>query len=386
MRGWESEREREKLYRLIILNAGGVRLVREALPARGATKYSEVVAPQLSWQARSESEQEQLQLLSSLALAKGTWKNYGTAEGLLRKCCREKEIVWELPVSEATIVSFILWLAFERGVSSATISNYLSGIRNLHIVRGVKCPEIRSEKVELLLRGKRNLEQVVRRETGTGSRRPVTPDILRLLKARISDGNYHLVDKRLLWAVCSAMFFGAFRGHEILCKQESRFDPAFTLLLEDVKVREAAGSGAKWLEFKIKAPKEDKAGRVTVVDVYQSIPELCPVRAFEKWMQMAPPAAAGQPVFRWSSGVPLTAASLNKLLKERLEGFVEGASKWFTTHSFRTGAASWLGQVGADDEEVKALGRWSSRAFEEYLKLPRTRRRAVAKAISVHMV
>jgi hypothetical protein len=326
-----------------------------------------------------------MQLLSSMALAKGTWKNYNTAEGLLKKCCREKEIEWEMPVSEGTIVSFILWLAFERGVSSATISNYLSGIRNLHIVRGVECPEIRSEKVELLLRGKKNLEQAVKREAGVGSRRPVTPDILRLLKARISESSSRLVDKRLLWAVCSSMFFGAFRGHEILCKQEGKFDPVFTLLLEDVCVRAAAGGGGRWLEYKIKAPKEDKAGRVTVVDVYQSNPDLCPVRAFERWREMDPPAAVGQPLFRWSTGVPLTAAALNRVLKERLEGFVEGASKWFTTHSFRTGAASWLGQVGADDEEVKALGRWSSRAFEEYLKLPRTRRRAVAKAISENM-
>jgi hypothetical protein len=70
---------------------------------------------------------------------------------------------------------------------------------------------------------------------------------------------------------------------------------------------------------------------------------------------------------------------LNKLLKERLNGFLEGADKWFTVHSFRTGAASWLGSVGVQDEEVKALGRWSSRAFEEYLRLPRTKRRAVAR-------
>jgi hypothetical protein len=356
--------------------------VREARPVRGATKYDSKVAPQLVWQARSEIEQEQLQMLSSLALAKGTWKNYNTAEGLLRMCCREKEIVWELPVAESTIVSFVLWLAFERGVSSATISNYLSGVRNLHIVKGVKCPEIRGEKVELLLRGKKNLEQIVKREAGVSSRRPVTPDILRLLKARISDSSLQLIDKKLVWAVCSSMFFGAFRGHEILCKQEGQFDPAFTLLAEDVAVRGAAGGQGKWLEYKIKNPKEDKAGKVAVIDVYQSIPELCPVRAFERWRELGPPTAVGQPAFRWGNGKPVTAAAVNRLLKERLEGFVEGAGEWFTTHSFRTGAASWLGLVGADDEEVKALGRWSSRAYEEYMKLPRTKRRAVAKLLS----
>jgi hypothetical protein len=364
-------------------NAGkrSEKIVREAIPTRGATKYDEEAGKKLVWQTSSEREGVQAQLLSSLSLARSTWKNYSTAEGLLRKCCREKGIEWGLPVKDSTVISFVLWLAFDREVSSATISNYLSGVRNLHIVNGVVCPEIRSERVEMLLKGKKNWEQSVKREAGAGRRKPVTPDILRLLKARFSDSDLMLVDKKMVWAVCTALFFGAFRGHEILCKRETVFDPAFTLLCEDVKVRGGVGSGEKWLEFKIKAPKEDKAGKVTVVDVYQSVPELCPVRAFERWLEAKPPATYGQPMFRWAGGRPLTAAALNKLLKERLEGYIEGASKWFTTHSFRTGAASWLGAVGVEDAEVQALGRWSSRAFEEYLRLPRTKRKEVAKAL-----
>jgi integrase len=240
---------------------------------------------------------------------------------------------------------------------------------------------LRSEKVDLLLKGKKNLEGAERRREGREEerRKPVTPDVLRLIKARISESDFELKDKRLLWAVCSLLFFGAFRGHEILCKWESKFDPAFTLLWEDVKV---TGMGEEErLEFKLKAPKENKMGSVTVVDVFRSVPELCPVRAFRNWKSEKPPAPKGQPLFRWASGKPLTAAALNKVLKERLKGFIEGAKKWFTTHSFRTGAASWLGQVGAEDEEVKALGRWSSRAFETYMRLPRTSRKAVARKL-----
>ncbi len=38
-----------------------------------------------------------------------------------------------------------------------------------------------------------------------------------------------------------------------------------------------------------------------------------------------------------------------------------------------------LGALGFSDEEVKAVGRWSSRAFEEYMLLPRTKRMQMAK-------
>jgi hypothetical protein len=39
--------------------------------------------------------------------------------------------------------------------------------------------------------------------------------------------------------------------------------------------------------------------------------------------------------------------------------------------------------LGNDDEDIQALGRWSSRAFEEfrYLMFPRTKRMAIAKKI-----
>jgi len=45
--------------------------------------------------------------------------------------------------------------------------------------------------------------------------------------------------------------------------------------------------------------------------------------------------------------------------------------------------ASMMGALGYDDEDIQAVGRWSSRAFEEYLMLPRTKRMAIAKKIKL---
>lgn len=52
-----------------------------------------------------------------------------------------------------------------------------------------------------------------------------------------------------------------------------------------------------------------------------------------------------------------------------------------TSHSFRSGVTTTLGQAGFSDGDLKQVGRWSSRAFESYLKLPRTKRREMATAI-----
>jgi hypothetical protein len=42
-----------------------------------------------------------------------------------------------------------------------------------------------------------------------------------------------------------------------------------------------------------------------------------------------------------------------------------------------------LGKLGYSDADIKAVGRWSSRAFEEYLRLPRTKRMQIAKEIKL---
>jgi len=324
----------------------------------------------------------QLAELTSQSLARKTWSNYKTAEIMLAKCCKQNNIKKELPVSEATTITFILWLANERKAKAATINSYLAGVRQLHVMKGLEAPRLRTGLVKLALKGKAHLDAAERRSQGKATRQPITPDILLLLKARLKSSVMAAVDKRMIWAVCTASFFGAFRGAELLCRSEQKFDPAYTLLAEDVALSQSRETGESSLQFKIKAPKEDKLGRSTIVDVFQSREDICPVAAFKKWRALGPPFEVGQPAFRWENGTPLTSRKLNSILKDRLTGYLEGAEELYTTHSFRTGAASMMGTLGFSDEDIKAIGKWSSDAFLSYTKLPRTQRRAVAKDFS----
>jgi hypothetical protein len=190
-----------------------------------------------------------------------------------------------------------------------------------------------------------------------------------------------LVDKRMLWAAAAIMFFGALRGNELLCRSVGQFDPAYTLCSQDIQVQ-GERAGGRRLQIRVKAPKEKKNGGDTVVDIFQAKPDVCPVSAFEKWREMGPVWEWGQPAFRWSSGRPLTSAQFNVVLKERLKGYVAGADRWFTTHSFRTGAASMMAAMGYGDEDIKSMGRWSSRAFETYIRLPRSKRIEMARSFA----
>ena len=348
----------------------------------GSTKYGEKnirIQPSSSLPI-TPRQQQQLTALTSLSLTKKTWASYKTAETMLAKCCRANNIKKDLPISASTVMTFILWLAYDRGLKAATINSYLAGVRQLHIMKGVDPPKLRTNLVSMALKGQEHKDQVAKRLAPHKERQPITPDVLLLLKARLSESTFLPVDQRLVWSVCTIAFFGAFRGIELLCRQESCFDPAFNLLAEDIAVVEDSESGGHALQIKVKAPKEDKRGKSVIVDVFQARRDICPVTAYIKWQKLLPPSEPGLPAFRWSSGAPLTSRRLNSILKDRLAGYLDGAEAQYTSHSFRTGAASMMGSLGYTDDDIKVVGKWASSAFEKYVKLPRNKRKAVARS------
>jgi hypothetical protein len=283
-----------------------------------------------------------------------------------------------LPVGESTILGFVHWLAYEKGVSAATISGYLAGIRKLHVVKGLPDPELRTQLVKMVLEGRRNMEAADRLRRRRDGRQPVTVDLMKVIKNRLLDWQVHGRDKITVWAVCTLLFHGAFRGAELLCRSASVFDPACSLLREDVAiVKDGNKAVGDMVQVRVKVPKEDKRGEQIIVDVFETGTDICPVRAVKKWKAVTNGAQENQPAFVFESGWPVTSASFNVVLRERLATVLEGVK--ITTHSFRIGAASRLGELGVSDKEVKAVGRWGSRAFETYLRLPRTKRMVVAK-------
>ena len=350
---------------------------------RPATKYGDTKygsknhkGVKLGGAKLQDSEWDQLGELYSFGLAKDTWANYNTAECMLRTCFEEKGIPLELPLQEDDILVFIHWLAFTRNLAGTTVDTYLSGIRQMHVAHGFEGHSIRTEKVKTIVKGLKHKKVTEKRRAGEENRRPITVEILTVLKGRIADSDFLGRDQRMIWSVCSTLFHGAFRVHELLCKRADSFDPDFTLLGRDVVLDKEGERGV--IRFRIKAPKEEKRGKSVIVDVYETESLLCPVRAFKKWDRFRE-TEQELPLFRFDSGVPFTGRRLNQILRACLEGHVEGGEKLFSSHSFRAGTASHMAAIGCSDNEIKAIGQWSSRAFLEYVKLPRSNRAEVAK-------
>ena len=310
-------------------------------------------------------------------LAKSTWSTYKTAEKMLAKCRQDTKKGLNLPLQETDILEFIGWLMYSRNVKVGTINSYLSGLRQMHILKGMEPPMIRSSLVKFLLKGRLNKENIKNREET--KRMPITVNMMLLLKASIKEWDVSTERKLLMWSVCTMAFNGGFRIHEILAKEQSSFDPAFTLLTNDVKIKKS-GSGGEMLVVKLKCPKEDRTGKGSVVEVHGTNGNLCPVKAFQKWVKKAR-TEEGLPLFRQEDGTPLTGAKLNLWLKDRLKNYIDPKMGSFSSHSFRSGLASSLAMGGASEETIKEAGRWSSKAYEYYIKMPQTKRAPAATAI-----
>ena len=272
---------------------------------------------------------------------------------MLGKCGKDSGYKMTFPLSDEKILVFISWL-LSRGLSASTINSYLSGIRQAHISAGVFLPSLRSPMVNQILQGATNIDAVKKRYHTKPKRLPVTLTILKLLKAELKASSLEKEDKLLIWAVALIAFMGAFRIHELLSRRSSSFDPHYDLLGRDINIKsiKVGKASIKTIIIKLKSEKTDRIGRETIVDVYGNEGPFCPVRALEKWKKASNLFSHNLPAFRLSSG-----------------------------HSFRSGIASLMGTLGYSEEQIMALGRWSSNAFNMYLKLPRTRRLQMAKTL-----
>ena len=78
---------------------------------------------------------------------------------------------------------------------------------------------------------------------------------------------------------------------------------------------------------------------------------------------------------RWSSGKNITPGAFNKFLREALSsysGYPGGIG--VTSHCFRAGVTSMLGQMGASPDLIQGVGRWNSDAWKTYCRLGRSTR------------
>ena len=364
------------------MNKGGVAgTIVNPASVKGSSKYGytgSFTQESLEKFGLSASSKAALLEAGNHGLAQSTWSSYNTAGKMLALCSKDTGREFNFPLQEGDVLEFVGWLMSVRKVKSSTINSYLAGIRQQHIIQGMEAPVIRSAIVKQILKGKRNMDNIKDRDNP--SRLPMTIGLMKKLKQATREWDAPLIDKLLMWAIATIAFHGGFRIHELLCKAETFFDPDFCLMSNDVTIV-TNQSNEKMLKIRLKCPKEDKTGKAIFVEVHETQGTLCPVKAFARWSSRAV-TDFNLPLFRKNSGETVTGKAMNKWLKARLQGVVDYNKGKYSSHSFRIGLASTMAEKGLSISDIKEAGRWSSKAYEIYLKLPQTKRANAAKAIA----
>lgn len=202
----------------------------------------------------------------------------------------------------------------------------------------------------------------IKREKGARARpkrSPITFALLKDLKNSLRTSHYSPADQIMLWASFTTAFFGFLRASEFCSESKSAYEQHKTLLVRDVE------STSEAVILTLKSSKTDQFRSGNEVRLAPSGKSVCPFRALNQHLQNC--VARNKPLFSFVDNTYLTRQIFSKLLKSLLPQSCNKDS--YSSHSFRIGAASCAADKQTPVWLIKALGRWSSDCYQDYIRV-----------------
>ena len=231
----------------------------------------------------------------------------------------------------------------------------MAAVRSLHIKRGFGDPFLGTSLPHRVYTG-------VKRSVGTAPRmlrRPITIAVLRRIIGCLQRARWLAhIDRLMTATACSLAFFGFLRCAELLSLRRS-----------NVQLHE---NPTKHLTMHLEASKTDPFRHgctLSIGSTDNAHAAICAVRLVETYLQ-ATTAATDAPLFTCRNGQVLTRASFTSTIQRALQEDGCPDASVYKGHSFRSGAATTAAAAGVPDWLIKVMGRWSSDAYQTYVKTP----------------
>ena len=305
------------------------------------------------------------ELISSLesTFATNSWKQLSSVAKKTKSLEVKYNLDLSFPWDLSQALNFTL-ACHEQKLKPSTIKVYISRVKSLHQM--LNQPWHESHWLKLLLRGISN-----NKNPRTQTRRAMTVDLLRNFKEKLISSKLSLQKKRLVWLASTLLFNGCLRGAEIFCPTESTYSLSETLLSADVVLTKSLINSKSYriLSVTLKNTKESKGPSSCVIELFENNQFYCPVNAYIKFVKLVGLPEPDYPLLQLDNK-GLTINCFNKILKNVLGHDAE----FLSSHSFRAGLVTSLVRAGASDEMIQATGRWSSQAFQCYMKKTRINR------------
>jgi hypothetical protein len=166
----------------------------------------------------------------------------------------------------------------------------------------------------------------------------------------------------MLWAACCLGFFGCLRAGEFTVN--SPFDPKFHLIPQDLQVDSLVDP--KSIKVFVKCSKTDRFRQGCLTYIGKNGSSMSLVSAIIRYLHLRGPGAG--PLFTNRDGSPLTRRAVSSSIQSILQ--TAGIPGQFSRHSIRIGATTTAAEKRVTDHMIKMLGRWSSEAYQRYIRTP----------------
>lgn len=285
--------------------------------------------------------------LLSAALAPSTAASYAKAWDRYIDFCTSKTgtvLPVSLPSSVALYISFLV--SQPSPSSPATIASTLSALSYQFKLEGGVDP-CNSFVIKKIVAG------LTKSKPSSDVRVPITPAMLIYLIDAARLVALSPYQQALFPAVFSLMFHGFLRIGEVT-------DSSHNIQFHNVTVQKSSLS-ITFISFK------HSHGHPITISVSATGSPSCPVLLTTRYLLLR--GSKPGPFFSTYSGSPLAQPFLRSFLRSSLAR--AGLSPLhITPHSFRIGAATYAAGAGASSEQLRSMGRWSSSAFQKYIRIP----------------
>jgi hypothetical protein len=263
-----------------------------------------------------------------------------------RFCAQFSLPVW--PVCLSSLEFFIAWMASR--FAWATITGYVTAVRHFALAKGQSdFDSVRQTwTVRSLLCGARKMAQT--RTGGPMRALPIDATFLVAARTRISSAVY---EEALVWAVFTVGIAGLFRLGELTQADPGKQIARNSLLFTN-------GVCTIFLPYS----KTDRfyRGDTVVLQAWRGRLALAhPGPALVAYLRLRDAQFHDGPLFVRPDGSPPTRDWVVAALRRVVGSFVGG-------HSLRATGATWLAQSGASELDIMRAGRWSSDAYQRYLR------------------
>ena len=181
---------------------------------------------------------------------------------------------------------------------------------------------------------------------------------------------------RALWAACCVEFFSFLCCSEFMAPDSGPFDPQVHLCMADLAY--VHDETHNHIEVQIKASTTDQYRQGMRVALGATGASICPVSALLNYLTIRGNCPGA--LFVNENGSPMRRGQFVLKVQQALQqtGVIR---HHFNGHSFRIGAATSASQAGVLKTMIKILGRWSSMAYQQYIRPSTSAAAAVSRYV-----